>query len=321
MKTLTADIQIGAYTFNHVNEVKVEKSVDTLGSTASIKIPTTAYLVSQGEKTTAVETARQFKPGDFVTIKLGYDGDNQEEFFGFVRRINLTTPIEIECEDWVYMLKKRKYLKSWKKTTLLDVLKFIVTGTGIELNANIPTVEFVNFQLDTNGADALQKIKDEYGLTVYFHKGELYAGLAYAIERGRVKYRLRYNVIEDNDLKWRRAEDVELNVKAICIKKDNTKIEAEVGDKDGEKRTLFFYDVQSVKQLETLAKEELQKYKYDGYEGKITTFLQPFADIAYVAEIDDPVYSERGGNYWVHTVEVTYGTGGARRVVHLGIKI
>lgn len=321
MKILTAEIEIGRYTFTHVNQVKIEKSVDVLGSRATIKIPQTAWLVSKGNKTNAVETARQFKPGDFVTIKLGYDGQLHEEFFGFVKRINFTTPVEVECEDWVYMLKRRKYTRSWKQTTLAEVLQYLIAGVGVTLNANVPDVTFDNFQIDTNGADALQKIKDEYGLTVYFHHDELYAGLAYAIERGRVKYELRRNVIEDNELKWRRADDVEISVKAICVKKDNTKIEAEVGDKDGEKRTLFFYDVQSAAELEMLAKEELQKYKYDGYEGKITTFLQPFADIAYVAELTDPVYAERGGNYWVHTVEVTYGTSGVRRIVHLGIKI
>lgn len=321
MKALTTHIQIGQFTFNYVNEVHIEKSTDVLGSKANIKIPVTAYLKNEGEKKTAVETAKQFSPGDFVTINMGYDSAFNEEFFGFVKRVNFTTPVEIECEDWVYMLRKRNYVKSWQQTTLSEVLNYLIAGTGLTLSNNVPEVNFKNFQLNTNGADALQKIKDEYGLTVYFYGGELYAGLAYAVQRGTVKYRLRYNVIEDNNLTWRRAEDVELKIKAVCIRKDNTKIEAEVGDNDGDQRTLYFYDVENLSQLEQLAQEELQKYKYDGYEGKITTFLQPFCDIAYVAELEDTVYPERNGNYFVHTIEVKYGMNGARRIVHLGLKI
>lgn len=321
MKVLTANIDVGAYTFSTVNEVVIEKSIDVLGSTASIKVPVSARLQGERVKTTAVDAAKQFNPGDYVTIRLGYDGDNREEFFGFVKRVNFTTPVEIECEDWTYMLRKRQYKKSWKKTTLKEVLNYLVSGTGVDLNANIPDIEFENFQIDANGADALQKIKDEYGLTIYFFEGELYAGLAYAIRRGDVKYRLRYNVIKDDDLKYRRAEDVQISVSAVSIKKDNTKIEATVGDPSGEKRTLYFYDVKDVKQLETLAKEKLDRYKYDGYEGKITAFLQPYADIAYIAQIEDANYPERSGSYYVESVKVEYGQSGARRTVGLAIKV
>ena len=39
-----------------------------------------------------------------------------------------------------------------------------------------------------------------------------------------------------------------------------------------------------------------------------------------VASIEDKVYNERSGDYFIETVEVQFGTGGGRRVVELGIK-
>ena len=38
-------------------------------------------------------------------------------------------------------------------------------------------------------------------------------------------------------------------------------------------------------------------------------------------QIEDEVYHERDGRYYIEGVETTYGTGGARRTVEIGIKI
>src|SRR5690606_36481060 len=102
--------------------------------------------------------------------------------------------------------------------------------SGISLSANIPDVNFNQFALDkVNGLFALQQIKDSYNLTVYFRNKELYAGLAYGQQFGEVNYSLTHNVI-DHDLTYRNEEDVLLKVKAVGIKRDNTKTDVEVGD-------------------------------------------------------------------------------------------
>ena len=74
-------------------------------------------------------------------------------------------------------------------------------------------------------------------------------------------------------------------------------------------------------ELAALAAAELKRYSYDGYAGRITAFLQPYAAPCMVAEIEDEVYHERDGRYYIEGVETTYGTGGARRTVEIGIKI
>ena len=136
-----------------------------------------------------------------------------------------------------------------------------------------------------------------------------------------VKYRLRYNVIKDDELKYQLAEDVRLKVKAVCYYKDGTKIEGEIGEEGGETKTLYYYDVKDAGELKTLAREELERYRFDGYRGRIETFLAPYALPGMVAQLDDPVYRERGGNYYIESTEVTFGTGGARRKIEIGIKV
>lgn len=130
----------------------------------------------------------------------------------------------------------------------------------------------------------------------------------YKVVGDAVKYRLRYNVVKDDDLKYQRAEDVKLKIKAVCIYKDGTKVEAEIGPKDGTEKKLYFYDVKDQQELAALAAAELKRYSYDGYAGRITAFLQPYAAPCMVAEIEDEVYHERDGRYYIEGVETTYGT-------------
>ena len=73
-------------------------------------------------------------------------------------------------------------------------------------------------------------------------------------------------------------------------------------------------------QPQHLAGEELKRYSFDGYRGKIETFLFPFSLPGMVAELDDPVYQERNGTYFIESTEVSFSTQGARRTVELGIK-
>ena len=72
--------------------------------------------------------------------------------------------------------------------------------------------------------------------------GNLYAGKAHDVKGETVKYRLRYNVVKDDDLKYQLANDVKLKVKAICYYKDGTKIEGEIGEEGG----LSYYSIYSL---------------------------------------------------------------------------
>jgi len=319
-------IKINGINFSRVNAVKIESSEEHLADTATIKVPTSARL-KRVDTISDVETAKLFKAGDKVEIKIGY-GVPELEFEGYVKRVNFTTPVEIECEDSVYILRKKPIKQSWKNTTLKEIINYIIADTEIKVVGEIPTINFTTFYLkDVNAAFALQKLRDEYGLAIYFLSlNELFVGFSDSPSRGEVKYNIgddanhESNVIKPN-LKYRDADDVKLKVKAVHIHKNNTRTEVEVGDADGELRTLFFYDVESAKQLKQLAVEEIQKYKYSGYQGTLKTFLKPSAKHGMVADVYDSIYPERSGRYKIKKVVTSYGSGGAKRNVELGIKV
>ena len=122
-------------------------------------------------------------------------------------------------------------------------------------------------------------------------------------------------------MKFYKASDYKLKIEAKSYDRDGKKLEASVGVDGGERKTLWFYNVLEETQLKELAEQELQRYSFDGYRGKIETFLIPFAEPCMTANVTDPLYNDRSGNYYIESTEVRFGVQGARRKVELGIKV
>lgn len=328
--TVYMEMRVGDFRFSRANGVEVRRSTSTIGATAKIKLPVSAVIENKGERTGLVEVQHAVKVGDPVSITLGYhtrDRDfENEEFKGFIRKINPTIPLELECEDNNFLLRKKNINKSWKSTTLKEVLEEIVRGTGIELNGEVPEMTLAPFYLrNTDAAFALQKLADEYGLTIYFQTdGSLYVGLAYTQELGEETLIINgddCNVVDADDLKFRKAEDVKLKIKAISFRGDNSKIETELGDEDGALRTLNFYNIDNMAELKEMARQEMDKYKFDGYEGSVVCFFIPFIQPGYKVNIVDETFPDRAGSYFVDDTKVTAGENGIRRKIDISIKL
>lgn len=322
MYKLDCHITIGSVTFKTVQEVTIKRSTREANATAVIKVPVTAVLKQKGGEKTYIETAKQIAVDDKVTIKLGYDGSLKTEFVGFVKRLNYTVPLEIECEDWYWKLRRSSIKKSYASTTVKQLLNDVLSGSGATVHPSTIDLALKNTIVDNKtGAWVIEKLKSDYGLTVFFDlQGRLYAGKAYQVKGDRVKYELRGNVIKDDDLKYYRADDYKLKVEAKSYDRNGAKLETSVGAEGGESKTLFFYDVKDAANLKSLAEAELKRYSFDGYRGKIETFLIPFAEPGMIAAITDPTYNQRSGNYYIESTEVKFGRSGGRRIVELGIK-
>lgn len=321
MFVLEAEITIGEFRFKTIHDVEITKSVDELADTAVIKLPTKFIVRQSGEEKFTEEA---IKPGDPVKIILGYDGKYSGlEFEGYVKKISPKIPLEIHCEDAIWLLRRKNISKSWKKTDLQEVLKEVVSGTGLKLAKNLPQIELEKWIIrNANGTQVLQKLKEEFGLSIFINDdNELYCGLKAGTNIGEVvKYDLNYNLVENN-LEFKTQDERKIKVRYIYQAPDNKKTTVEVGDPDGELRTYHTSVVSSKAKLQEMGEAELEKLKYDGYEGNITSFLIPYATRGMKAVFINEEHQNREGSYFISKVVVKYGTGGARREVYPTMKL
>jgi len=322
MFVVNCDITIGKYNFKTVSDLKVSRSIHSIGATASIKLPLSARLKTS-EMSNTIETNKVFNKGDEVAIKTGFN-KLYIEFKGYIKKINYQKECVIECEDFAYKLRETSIKKSWPEVSLSDAISFIKTQVpGLNVTSDIPSMKINKVVLDGKSALwFLDEIKTKYGISCFFDiDNVLQVGLMYQYQKGEVSYNLGYNCPDETDLQYVEENDIKLKVKAVGIKKDGTKIEKELGDADGELRTLYFYDISDSATLKTLAENELKKYKFTGYRGKITGFLDPFCTVAMKAIVTDSIYKERKGSYYVESVETSISESGGRRIVELGLKL
>jgi prophage tail gpP-like protein len=321
MYVVGIEVTIGGKRFERIHAVEIEESIDMVGKTCVLQVPTTARL-ERVDYVTEVETAKEFHTGDEVVVRMGYDGQLVEEFRGFVRRIAPGTPLELECEDLVYVLNRKRLQQAFRNTTLEGLLAFILADTGIELATEVPAINFTIFSFqNVTAAAALKKLAGDYGLRIYFSSyGQLVVGLASTTDGTVVTYVYGRNVIK-HSLEWVDEDDVQLKVKAVSVSRDNVFTKEEVGDPEGEVRTIFFYDLADGEDLGERALQELTKYKYSGYRGKLTGFLMPICRIGNTVRYRDDNFANREGDYLVESVKTNLSTSGGRRSVTLGLKL
>jgi hypothetical protein len=125
--------------------------------------------------------------------------------------------------------------------------------------------------------------------------------------------------VDGNELEFKKKEDVRVKCKAISIAPDNSKIEIEVGDPDGEERTLTYYDM-SKPDLEKIAKQDVERMRFDGYRGSVGTFNEPCIEMGDVIDLGDPQFPEKDGKFWTDKVRKEFGVNGGKRTATLGPK-
>lgn len=323
MKVLSCEISIGAFKFIKCTSVEINLSNRDLINTAIITLPASAVLKNENNNDTYKDTAKIFNRGDAVSISLGYDGNNKTEFEGFVSKVDPARPTVIECEDNAFLLRSVNLNKSYQTTTLKTLLSDVVAGTGLKLSEGIPTLNVTKVVLeDTSGLEVLAELKKVYGLISYFNRnGELYCGLTYTETFGNVRLKTDVNVIDNKDLTTIDQNDKKVLIKAKVFLPNGTNKTIEVGEKGGETRTIFLYNVASDSEVKELAENELKKQQSVKLDGTIETFIQPEILNGDSVQYEDIDYPERNGKYYIDAVNVTFGDGGARRKLEFGVKL
>lgn len=332
---------IGDYSFNFVNNIEIVSTWEQLTDRATVIIPRKLRLKKDGSFTDAITAGRDalWKRNDQITISAGYDYNNNTLFKGYLTKITPKFPLQFEAEDRMFKLKQTVITKEIANSvnaagsiTLTQLLSLTIPQSlRTELNFSITNedIQFGKFTLtrSVTVAELLNYFRTRFGLSCFFQDDVLSVGFAYNISAvsqvstdNLPEFKFQTNIIDDSQLDYIRDDDVKIKVIAISIKPDNTRKEIEVGDPDGDIRTLHFYNVDD-NTLTSLTNEAIEKLKYEGFRGSFTTFLQPTVKHGQAVKMIDPLIPDRNGVYLVKQVITTIGMDGGRQEITLDRKI
>jgi hypothetical protein len=316
MFRLCAKIEIKgdrAWSFDFVNAVEITRDTEKLTTEAKITMPKKV----KWDKADKIPVKR----GDSVKISLGYDDNLQTAFVGYVRDVGFKTPIVITCEDEMFKLKQMPTKKKAYRSVSLETL---LKDQGISYRLNIMGEQALGaYRVTADTVAALLGKLSEQGIRSFFRYENgapvLYCGVLFERDtRPAQVFKTGLNIISDQSLQQQKAENMRLRVKAVSLMPDNKKIKVEVGDADGEHRTLHTYN-KTESELKAWAEQEIKRLKRDGLTGSFTTFGHTLVDcLDAIGIVIDGVKS---GVYQVKKNIVKYGDGGYRQEITLGLRV
>lgn len=381
MPSVTYPNRAEVYTLDFVHEVQIESSWKLLTDTAKVTLPKNVYVqTSTGNKAWTdanvyVGNSPIMLRGDKIKIELGYTYDKgtlvtemNTEFEGYITKINPKIPIEIECEDNMWLLKQAQcpnmvfpaatyntrtiiqyLLKNatpgdnpyLSRVILPTIAGFTVTdGTGASESVTTSVGDF-RTQNETIG-QVLNRLRKDYRLECFFRGNQLFvSGIVYYpsdyLNNGTITstaYDFEQNIVS-NDMVYSRLDDVRLGIKAYSVNKTElttlnsagkaktkkVRLETFVGDPDGEIRTQYFWDVKDVATLKSLARQRLDKLKFEGWRGKFTSFGLPYVRHGQAISLNSKITPERNGIYLVKSVSTRFGQEGFRRTIEPHLRI
>lgn len=327
MFTMTSNIQIGKYTVKPYS-VKWRSSVLSIVETCTIALPRVTYmqysLQATDDNTLAQVPVNKipknklvFNEGDKVIVSLGYNGKNKLRFTGYIKQINQTEKLELECEGYSFLLPK-VFSKSYALTTVKDILADLTQGTEIKvaeetIDVKVSNVRFKNF----SGLQVLEWIQKELHLAVYFDCESIYVGTFYGWQKNTVKLNLGWNTADDKDFKKRKIDSEVLIQLAAKDSKGNTK-----KTKSGQQN---FNQIKEIKinagldsaKMKEIANDLQSRENNRGYEDSITCFLEPMLQKSNLVNIEDNLFPERSGLLFVETIEGTFNSekGGRQKII------
>lgn len=316
MFRLCAKIEIKgdrAWSFDFVNAVEITRDTEKLTTEAKITMPKKV----KWDKADKIPVKR----GDSVKISLGYDDNLQTAFVGYVRDVGFKTPIVITCEDEMFRLKQMPTKKKAYRSVSLETL---LKDQGISYRLNIMGEQALGaYRVTADTVAALLGKLSEQGIRSFFRYENgapvLYCGVLFERDTSPAQvFKTGLNIISDQSLGQQKAENMRLRVKAVSLMPDNKKIKVEVGDADGEHRTLHTYN-KTESELKAWAEQEIKRLKRDGLTGSFTTFGHTLVDcLDAIGIVIDGVKS---GVYQVKKNVIKYGDGGYRQEITLGLRV
>lgn len=303
-------------TFDYVESVVVTTSTLNLTDTAKVSVPKKVRW--KGEP-----LSDYIGIGDAISIKLGYVGYTLETVFkGYVSSISNDAPLLIECENEMWLLKQAKVkAKRYPKFNLKEFMKEVCPNVAVELPKELSLGEVI-IKEETTAANVLDMLMREYPFKAFFRDGALY-GVKMAMgtlpSAKTLTFSPSQNIVSDS-LKYVKAEDVNIVIKAKSILHDNTKLEAEAPQNgEGEIRTFYAPQCKTQAVLQAFADGKLKELKVDKMTGNFTAFGIPHVrkgDIVKLKNEDKPEQNNK--RFLAAAVTYTFNSGGYQQNITLG---
>lgn len=316
MLKLCAKVEISgehSWELDFVTAVEITRDTEKLTAEAKITIP--KRMKWNGSPDIPV------RRGDAVRISLGYDDNLQLVFVGYVRDVGFKTPVVITCEDDMFKLKQMPAQKKAYRSVNLETL---LKEQGITYRLNIMGEQSLGaYRVTADTVASLLGKLSEQGVRSFFRyeDGEpvLYCGVLFERDSTPSQvFKTGLNIISDQSLQQQKAENMRLRVKAVSLMPNNKKIKVEVGDADGEHRTLHSYN-KTESELKAWAEQEVKRLKRDGLTGSFTTFGASLVDC--LDAIGLVIDGKKAGVYQVKKNVIKYGDSGYRQEITLGLRV
>jgi len=298
--------------FDKVNKVTVTRSYDKQTQTASVTLPRN---VRYNKKNIYEGANALMRRGDKIKIIAAYHPNETVIFQGYISKINNNVPIELLCEDEMFLLKQAIAPNlSYKTVNLRTFIAKMLENTSTPFKAINAELGQIRLQGASVGK-VLQVLRDQYGLYSFFVNGVLRVGLAFYPADAKTGVFLFELMVKDGmNLTYLKKDDVKIQIKGILIK-NNAREEFIYGDPTGDIRTVFQYGGTKA-DLDLKCNSFLEQANYTGYYGSFKTFLEPLVVPGDYAVVDSWKYPERKGKYLIKSVvtEVSTTDGGKQTI-------
>ena len=302
----------GELEIRRIASAKIESSWSSLTDTAEIHLPLNVPEFNKGVR-------ELLHRGDPVIINLGYNGDLTEEFRGYITEASAGIPVIIKCEDEMFKLKTIQVNKSYASVGLKKLIADIAPGYDTDImDLHLGAVRLEK----TNVAQVLQLLKDKQ-IYSYFKGKILVVGKTYTDDSTLpiVKYAWGTNMANFDNLKFHVAEDLKIKCVAVSYLPGGKTLEATVGDLDGAESRIAHYNITDKNQLKTLAQQDLDRIKVDGYTGSFTAVSIPRISHGQKANIANDQFPDRTGTYYCDATVLDYAENvGMHREITIGRK-
>jgi len=286
---------------------EINSSFKTLTGTAEITFPRN---MRNFDKQKVNEL---FQKGDPVVISAGYNGDEYEEFNGYVLQVSTGFPIVIRCEDEMYKLKRETVSVSKRSCTLKELLSEIAKGYTVTCDdAQLGSVRYSKMLV----SEVLDDLKQKMGFYTYFRGKTLVCGRT-SIDGGKhVKVLLERQAGET--LKEKSIEKVYVRVESL--QKNGKLLKVDKGEKNGNGIVIKQPNLTLV-EIQRIVDSTYTNAMKPGLDGDLTLWGIPRLEHGMIADLVSNLYSEKNGSYYIDSVKKTASPdGGYRQVAKLGNK-